>query len=78
MVPTKLKERPAPIALIKNSSAAIFITANRPILSASLPAVTAPRAAPSNAEATAKPSLNPPTPNSPSIAETAPLITALS
>ena len=63
LVPTKFTDRPAPIALIKNSSAAIFITAIRPILSASLPAVIAPAAAPSSADATAKPSLKPPMPN---------------
>ena len=50
-----LRASPVPIALIRNSTAAIFITARRPIRSAILPAVTAPSAAPSKAEATAKP-----------------------
>ncbi len=44
------------MALMKNSTAAIFITEMRPIRSASRPAVMAPAAAPSNAEATANPS----------------------
>ncbi len=47
---------PAPIALMKNNPAAIFITAIRPIRSAIRPAVSAPIAAPINADATAIPS----------------------
>jgi hypothetical protein len=49
--------RPAPIALMKNNSAAIFITWSRPIRSASRPAVSAPNTQPSSAEATAKPNV---------------------
>ena len=48
--------RPVPSALMKNSTAAIFMTDIRPIRSAMRPAVIAPAAAPSNADATAKPS----------------------
>ena len=69
---------PAPMALIRNSSAASFITERRPTRSASRPAVMAPTAAPSSAEATAIPN------DWSSIAKciwidfTAPLMTALS
>ena len=49
--------RPVPKALIRKSKAAIFITDSRPILSASRPATTAPSAAPSNAAATATPTV---------------------
>ena len=70
--------RPVPMALMKNSTAAIFITEMRPILSASRPAVIAPAAAPSNAEATAKPSEALLMPKCFWIGSTAPLITALS
>ena len=59
-----LGARPVPIALIRNSAAAIFITDSRPIRSASRPAVTAPSAAPSSAEATANPSVVLPMPKS--------------
>ncbi len=73
-----LGARPVPIALIRNSSAAIFITDRRPILSASRPAITAPSAAPSSAAATATPVANLPIWKWSSTADTAPLITALS
>ena len=51
-----LLARPVPMALMKNNTAAIFMTEMRPIRSANRPAVMAPAAAPSSAEATAKPS----------------------
>ena len=51
-----LGERPVPIALMKNRIAAIRITISRPMWSAIRPAISAPAAAPSSAEATAKPS----------------------
>lgn len=70
--------KPVPNALIRKSTAAIFMTAMRPILSASRPAVIAPRAAPSSADATAKPSSALPMPKSSWMESTAPLITALS
>ena len=52
----ELIARPAPIALIRNSTAAILITDSRPMWSAIRPATNAPAAAPSSADATAKPS----------------------
>ena len=73
-----LSARPVPIALMKNSTAAIFMTEIRPIRSARRPAVMAPAAAPSNAEATAKPSAALLMPKWLWIEATAPLITALS
>ena len=73
-----LPARPVPMALMKNSTAAIFITEIRPIRSASRPAVMAPAAAPSSAEATAKPSEALLMPKCFWIEATAPLITALS
>ena len=65
-------------AVFLASPAASFITASRPIRSASRPAVIAPAAAPSNAEATAKPSDASPMPKCFWIDDTAPLMTALS
>ena len=73
-----LGARPVPIALTKKNTAAIFITEMRPIRSAIRPAVMAPAAAPSSADATAKPSVALPMPNSSWIDVTAPLMTALS
>ena len=73
-----LAARPAPKALMKNSTAAIFITASRPMRSASRPAVMAPAAAPSSAEATAKPSAALLMSKCFWMEATAPLITALS
>jgi hypothetical protein len=73
-----LPASPAPMARMKNSTAAIFITASRPIRSASRPAVMAPAAAPSNAEATAKPNEASLMPKLRWIEATAPLMTALS
>jgi hypothetical protein len=70
--------KPVPNALMRNSTAAIFMTEMRPILSAIQPAVIAPAAAPKSAEATAKPSEALPMPKSSWIESTAPLITALS
>ena len=70
--------KPVPNALMRNSTAAIFMTEMRPILSAIQPAVIAPAAAPKSAEATAKPSSALPMPKSSWIESTAPLITALS
>ncbi|SHU63806.1 Uncharacterised protein [Mycobacteroides abscessus subsp. abscessus] len=70
--------RPAPTALNRNKAAAIFMTATRPMRSATRPAVMAPTAAPSSAEATAKPSSASRMANASWIACTAPLITALS
>ena len=69
---------PVPKALTRNSTAAIFMTEMRPILSAMRPAVMAPAAAPSSAEATANPSSALPIPKSSWMESTAPLITALS
>ncbi len=54
------------------------MTAIRPIRSAIRPAVIAPAAAPSSAEATANPSSALPMPKSSWMEATAPLITALS
>jgi len=65
-------------ALMKNSTAATFMVKSRPKRSANLPADRAPAAAPSSAEATAKPSGPGDALNSSSTADTAPLITALS
>ena len=73
-----LAAKPVPKALIKNSSAAIFITERRPILSASRPAITAPSAAPISAAATATPVTNLLISKWSSTAATAPLMTALS
>ena len=73
-----LPDRAVPMALMKNSTAAIFITEIRPIRSASRPAVMAPAAAPSNAEATANPSEASLMLKWLWIDATAPLITALS
>ena len=73
-----LVARPVPMALMRNSTAAIFITEMRPMRSASRPAVMAPAAAPSNAEATAKPSAALLIPKWLWIEATAPLMTALS
>ena len=69
---------PVTTALIRNSAAASFITHSRPIASARRPAVSAPTAAPSSAEATAKPRVASLIANSSCRALTAPLITALS
>lgn len=74
----RLGARPQLIALTKNSTAAIFITAIRPILSEMAPPRKAPAAAPSSADATAKPNSAGGVLNSCSMAETAPLMTALS
>lgn len=52
----KFGANPVPIALIRKSTAAIRMTNRRPNRSASRPAVIAPAAAPSRADATAKPS----------------------
>ena len=49
---------------MKNRTAAIFMTEMRPILSAIVPAVIAPAAAPISADATAKPSSALPIPKS--------------
>ena len=73
-----LPARPVPMALMKNKTAAIFITDIRPIRSASRPAVMAPAAAPRSAEATAKPSAALLILKWLWIEATAPLITALS
>ena len=70
--------RPVPKALTRNSSAAIFITASLPILSASRPATNAPRAAPISAAATATPVTSLLIWKWSSTAATAPLMTALS
>ena len=77
IIPT-LPATPVPMALIRNSTAASFITARRPIRSANRPAVIAPAAAPSSAEATANPSEALLMPKCFWMAETAPLMTALS
>ena len=53
--PRRSAENPAPIALMKKSTAAICMTRSRPMRSAMRPANSAPAAAPSSAEATAKP-----------------------
>ncbi len=66
------------MALIRNSTAAIRITASRPMWSAIRPEAKAPAAAPRSADATAKPSEAASASNSRETAETAPLITALS
>ena len=71
-------DSPAPIAEMKKSTAATFIVNKRPNRSANRPAVIAPAAAPSRAEATAKPNAVAPTWNWSAIADTAPLMTALS
>ena len=63
---------------MRKNTAAIFITEMRPIRSAIRPADIAPAAAPSSAEATAKPSSALPMPKSSWIESTAPLMTALS
>ena len=70
--------KPVTIALSRNSTAAIFMTASRPRRSAIRPPIMAPAAAPSRAEATAKPRAAAAVLNSSSTAETAPLMTALS
>ena len=69
---------PAPRALTRNSTAAICMTRSRPKRSAIRPADMAPAAAPSSAEATAKPSVVDSTLNTSPMALTAPLMTALS
>ena len=66
------------MALMKNSTAAIFITEMRPMRSARRPAVMAPAAAPSRAEATANPSEASLIVKWLWIEATAPLMTALS
>ena len=66
------------MALMKNRIAAIRITISRPMWSAIRPAISAPAAAPSRAEATAKPSDAASVLNSDSMAASAPLMTALS
>ena len=58
---------------MKKSTAATFIVNKRPNRSANRPAVIAPAAAPSRAEATAKPNAVAPTWNWSAIADTAPL-----
>src|SRR5918997_3491877 len=72
------KASPDPIALSKNSTAATNITRTRPIRSASFPASQPPTAQPSSAEATTKPVSPAPIPNVSRMANTAPLITAVS
>jgi hypothetical protein len=73
-----LPARPAPSPQIKNSPAASFIIARRPILSAIRPVNTAPTAAPISAAATAKPKTALPISKWPSSALTAPLVTEMS
>ena len=73
-----LVEKPAPSALMRNSTAAICMTRSRPKRSAIRPAEMAPAAAPSRAEATAKPSVVDSTLKTSPMALTAPLMTALS
>ena len=70
--------RPAPSALTARNAAATRIVCTRPKRSASGPAYHAPSAEPSNAHDTAKPVAVALRPNSPRIASTAPLITAVS
>jgi hypothetical protein len=78
MKTARLGASPVMIALMRNRTAAIFMVNSRPKRSANFPAVRAPRAAPSRAEATAKPSGPGATLNSSATAATAPLMTALS
>ena len=66
------------MALTRKRTAAARMTKSRPKRSAKRPAATAPSAAPSRAEATAKPSAAGATENRSSMADTAPLMTALS
>src|SRR5215475_10718406 len=70
--------RPVPIELTKKIAAAIFMTAMRPWRSASGPANQAPRAEPSSAPATARPSSQDAAPDQSLMASTAPLMTAVS
>ena len=73
-----LGARPVPIALIRNSTAAIFITDSRPILSASRPAVIAPDRGAQQRRGDREAESALPMPKSSWIESTAPLITALS
>ena len=74
----RLGARPVPRAATKKRIAAIRITISRPMWSANRPASSAPAAAPSRAEATAKPSVKGAMLNCFWMAEFAPLMTALS
>ena len=70
--------RAEPMAPARNISAATSMLLRRPIRSDSQPAVNAPKAEPSKAEATAKPRVSLETVKAVPIAPTAPLITAVS